>query len=171
MAEFVLFAHTQGQLGIVEVKVPETITESELIHALETAGVLGAGEVLVFVDEAEEHIHRHDHRPVNGLHHGVRIHLARCHHIRTFVHYQDRTIERNFSPGAKIRTVKAWAVHEFHLDHKDAAEHVLQISNSRDRPASDTPLHVLVPVGSCDISFDLVPEKRIEGADEYCSRS
>lgn len=171
MAEFVLFVHTQGQPGIVEVKVSEAVTESELFRALETAGVLGAGEVFVFIEEAEGDIHRHEDRPVSGIHHGARVHLARCHRIRTMVHYQDRTVERNFSPGARIRSVKAWAVREFHLDHKDAVEHVLQISNSRERPASDTPLHVLVPVGSCDISFDLVPEKRVEGSDEYCSRS
>jgi hypothetical protein len=171
MAEIVVFAQTQGRPEIVEVKVMDTITESELYRALETAGVLGTGEVFVFIEEAEQHVLRHENRPASGIHHGSRIHLTRCHHIRTIVHYQDRTIERNFPPGARVRSVKVWAVREFHLDHKDAAEHVLQISNSRERPSSDTPLHVLVPVGSCDLKFDLVPEKRIEGCDDYCHRA
>jgi hypothetical protein len=59
--------------------------------------------------------------------------------------------------------VKAWAVREFHLDHKDAAEHVLQLCESAERPSGDTPLHTLLH-GGCALCFNLVPEKRVEGA-------
>jgi hypothetical protein len=49
------------------------------------------------------------------------------------------------------------------MDPKDAAEHVLQLCNSTDRPPSDTPLHQLVHGPHCALCFDLVPEKRVEG--------
>lgn len=166
MTECTLFIQTQGNPRIVEVAVPETVTEAELYQALEGAGALGTGECFVFVDEAEQHIERHENRRANGIIHGARVHVARCHRIRTTVHYLERTIERSFSPGARLRSVKLWAVREFHLDHKDAAEHVLQICNSRERPAPDTPLHVLVPPGDCTLCFDLVPEKRVEGTND-----
>lgn len=171
MAECVLFVQSQGQPGIVEVVVPDTITESEMYRALEAAGVLGTGDVLIFIEEAELHLQRHEHHPAHGIHHGARVHLAHCHKIRTTVHYQDRTVQCDFPPGAKIKSVKAWAVREFNLAHKDAAEHVLQLCGLRERPASDTPLHVLVPLGKCEICFDLVPEKRVEGSDDSSSQS
>jgi hypothetical protein len=59
--------------------------------------------------------------------------------------------------------VKAWAAQTFKLSAKDAAEHVLQLCNSTDRPPSDTPLHQLVHGHGCELCFDLVPEKRVEG--------
>jgi len=79
------------------------------------------------------------------------------------VHYLDRTIEHAFPPGARVRTVKAWAVHKLKISPTDAAEHVLQLCNSTDRPAGDTPLHELVTGHDCAVCFDFVPEKRVEG--------
>ena len=42
-------------------------------------------------------------------------------------------------------------------------EHVLQICNSKERPSSDTPLAALAHGCGCNVCFDLVPEKRVEG--------
>ena len=162
MSEFTLFVQVQGEARIVEIPVQENINETELHRVLSSAGVLTAPDLLVFVDEAEEHLRREGHGPVAGVQHGARVHVTRCRQIRTSVHYLDKTIERHFAPGARVRKVKAWAVSEFRLDHKDAAEHVLQVCGSSVRPATDTPLHVLVH-GDCTLCFDLVPEKRVEG--------
>src|SRR6185437_1904505 len=113
-------------------------------------------------DEAEEHLQRDADRTISGIRHGTRVHISRCRKVRVSVHYLNRTVERDFAPGVRVRSVKTWAVEEFRLDHKDAAEHVLQICEAADRPPTDTPLHVLVH-GGCSLCFDLVPEKRIEG--------
>jgi hypothetical protein len=59
--------------------------------------------------------------------------------------------------------VKEWAVHKFELNPKDAAEHVLQLCQSTDRPSTDTPLLQLVGDHACTLCFDLVPDKRVEG--------
>jgi hypothetical protein len=118
---------------------------------------------LVFVDDAEEHVCGERHAPVPGLKHGGRVHVCRCRRIATTVHFLDKTTEHLFPPGVRVRAVKAWAVHHFGMDPKDAAEHVLQICNSADRPASDTPLQQLVEGHHCKVCFDLVPEKRVEG--------
>ena len=79
------------------------------------------------------------------------------------MHVLDKTTEHEFAPGARVRAVKEWAVHTFKLSAKDAAEHVLQLCQSTERPSSDTPLHQLVKGHACDLCFDLVPEKRVEG--------
>ena len=163
MSQSILFVQIQGDPRIIEVAIADTVTEAELHNALSGAGVLAAPDLFVFVDEAEEHIRREGDRPVSGAKHGARVHVARCRRIKTTVHFLDKTIDREFPPGARVRSVKAWAVREFHLDHKDAAEHVLQICNSNERPASDTPLHALLHGHDCAVCFDFVPEKRVEG--------
>jgi len=162
MAECILFGQVQGEGRVVEVPVAENVSGAGLHGRLREVGILGAPDLLVFVDEAEEHVPGEADRPVAGVLHGARVHVTRCHKIRVAVNYVNKTIERDFAPGARVRSVKRWAVQEFHLDHKDAAEHVLQVCGSGDRPPSDTPLHVLLHNG-CALCFDLVPEKRVEG--------
>lgn len=95
--------------------------------------------------------------------HGSRIHLARCRRIKTTIHFMAQTIEREFAPGARVRAVKAWAAHELKISPTDAAEHVLQLCGSTDRPPGDTPLHELARGHHCEVCFDFVPEKRVEG--------
>lgn len=163
MTSFILFVQTQGRADIVEVQVAEGLTGAELHSALAQAGVATEVDVLLFVDEDEAPIERGDTKPVEGLKHGSHVHVARCRHIKTTVHFLEKTQERSFPPGAHVRAVKHWSVREFHLDHKDAAEHVLQICNSPDRPATNTPLHALTLGNDCAVCFDLVPEKRVEG--------
>ena len=162
MSESILFVQIQGDARVVEVSVPDNVTELNLHRRLTEAGILVTPDLFVFVDEAEEHLHRETDRAVAGVRHGTRVHVSRCRKVHVSIHYLDKTLERDFAPGARVRSVKAWAVREFHLDHKDAAEHVLQVCGSADRPPSDTPLHVLLRNG-CALCFDLVPEKRVEG--------
>ena len=162
MPKSTLFIQVQGDARIIEVPVTENVTEAELHKALSNAGIPAAPELFVFIDEAEEPIGREGNHPVSGIKHGARVHVARCRRIKTTVNFVERTVEREFSPGTRVRRVKAWAVDEFKLNHKDGAEHVLQICNSTERPASDTPLHALVHGQDCTVCFDLVPEKRVE---------
>jgi hypothetical protein len=162
MSECILFVQVQGDGRVVEVPVAENVSGASLHGRLREVGILVAPDLLVFVDEAEDHVPGEGDSPVSGVRHGARVHVTRCHKIRVAVNYVNKTIERDFAPGARVRSVKRWAVHEFHLDHKDAAEHVLQVCGSGDRPPSDTPLHVLLHNG-CALCFDLVPEKRVEG--------
>src|SRR5260370_32508772 len=129
MSECVLFVQIEGDSRILELAAPGNITEDELHKALTDAGVPSIPELFVFIDEAEEHVRRQGNRPVD-VKHGARVHVSRCRRIQTKVNYLDKTIERDFPPGAPVRRVKPWAVPEFHLDHNDAADHALQICTS-----------------------------------------
>jgi hypothetical protein len=162
MSELILFVQVHGDTRIVEVAVPENIIESELHNVLSNVGLCVGPELFLFVDEDEDDVSR-EGNCTSTVKHGSRVHISRCRRIKTTVHYLERTIEREFPPGARVRSVKKWAIHEFHLDHKDAAEHVLQVCKSSERPASDTPLNALVQGPNCTVCFDFVPEKRIEG--------
>lgn len=163
MSKVTVFIQVHGRPGILEEELAETTTLGELHDALAAAGVDVDAETFVFIDEHEDHLHNQRHEPVHGLKHGARIHVCRCRRVKTSVHFLERAAEQSFSPGARVRTVKAWAVRTFGLDPKDAAEHVLQVCDRTDRPSSDTPLHQLIQGHDCALCFDLVPEKRVEG--------
>lgn len=163
MSQVTLFVQVQGDPTLVEVTVAANVTDAELHSALSRAGVHLTPDVQLFIDESDDFVPAASDRPVPGLKHGARVHVSRCRRIKTTVNFLDKTAERAFPPGTRIRSVKTWAAREFHLDHKDAAEHALQICGSAVRPATDTPLHALVRGHECAVCFDLVPEKRVEG--------
>jgi hypothetical protein len=163
MSEHLIFIQTHGSPKIVEAEISAAPTIGELHDALAQREIVIVAEAFIFIDEAEEPIHGQRHEPVHGLKHGGRVHVTRCRRIKTTVHFLDKTAEHEFPPGTRVRAVKAWAGHTFKLNPKDTAEHVLQLCNSTERPPSDTPLHQLVRGHGCELSFDLVPEKRVEG--------
>jgi hypothetical protein len=163
MSKLIIFIQAHGGPTIVEAEVSAAPTVGELHDAISARSFDLSGDTFIFIGEAEHPIHSHRHEPVLGLKHGARVHVTRCRHIKTTVHFLDKSTEHNFPPGARVRAVKEWAVHTFGLSPKDAAEHVLQVCNSTDRPATDTPLHQLVHGHECRLCFDLVPEKRVEG--------
>jgi len=163
MSNEVMFVQAGHDSKIVEIPIPEKRTESALIAALVAAGLLNDENLRVFVDDAEDEVLKDREAEIKGLKHGCRIHLSHCKRIDVTVHYQEKTAERKFAPGVRVKAVKQWATREFHIDPKDAPEHVLQICNSKERPSSDTPLAVLAHGCGCNVCFDLVPEKRVEG--------
>lgn len=126
------------------------------------AGVPINADTFIFIDEAEECLHGERIHPVPGIKRGARIHVTRFRRIKATVHFLDQTEEHEFPPGARVRAVKSLAAHTFHMTPADAADHVLQLCGSTERPTSDTPLHELAR-GGCAVCFDLVPEKRVEG--------
>ena len=163
MSKHIIFIQVHERPGIIEAELTEAATLGDLRKAIEAAGVALDPDTNIFVDEAEEPVQGDHGQVVAGLKRGVRVHVSRCKRIKTTVHFLERTAEREFAPGIRVRAAKAWAVHTFKLNPKDAAEHVLQICKSTKRPAADTPLHELVDSRTCSLCFDLVPEKRVEG--------
>lgn len=173
MSKTAIFIQVHGRPGILEAELSDG-TVGELHDVLAAKSITLDADTFIFIDEAEEHLVGDRRDPLRGLKHGCRIHVSHCRRITTTIHFLEKSAEREFSPGARVRAVKEWAVHEFKLNPKDAAEHVLQLCNSTERPASDTPLHELVRhQGSeghhhghghhCVLCFDLVPDKRVEG--------
>jgi hypothetical protein len=163
MSKQIIFVQVHGSPTIVEAEISAAPTVGELHAILAGRGIEIVAGTFIFVDEAELPLQGQHHEPVHGLKHGGRVHVTRCRRIKTTVHFLDKTAEHQFAPGARVRAVKEWAAHTFNLSPKDAAEHVLQLCNSTERPPSDTPLHQLVRGSACELCFDLVPEKRVEG--------
>jgi hypothetical protein len=166
MSKLIVFLQVHGHPGILEAELSEAATMGELHDVLAAANVRVDAETFIFVDEGEQNQRGDVQQLLKGVKHGSRIHVTRCKRVKTTVHFLEKTAEHEFPPGARVRTVKEWAVHAFKMNPKDAAEHVLQICNSTKRPSTDTPLNELVEGRGCAICFDLVPEKRVEGCYE-----
>lgn len=163
MSNVLTFVQIQGRAEMFEAELPETATVGDVHDVLDRLDFEVDADTLIYVDDAEEAVASERPEPVHGLKRGCRLHVCRCRRVETTVNFMDQTAERAFPPGARVRAVKEWAVRRFRLDPKDAAEHVLQICCSNDRPSSDTPLIQLVEGRCCTLCFDLVPEKRVEG--------
>src|ERR1700737_1610 len=106
MPKSTLFVQIQGEARVIEVAVNENLTESELHTALLGTGISIGSDQFVFIDESEEQISSEEKRPASGVRQGTRVHVARCHRIKTAVNYLERTIERDFAPGTRVRSVK-----------------------------------------------------------------
>lgn len=163
MSKTLVFIQVQGRPGIVEAEIPMPATVGDVHDALKHLGIEIDGDMAIFVDESERHEREDRKAQIENVKRGCRIHVTRCRKIDVTVHFLNKTIERVFPPGARVRAVKQWAVREFKINPTDAGEHILQLCNSTKQPPTDTPLAELVQDRSCDVCFDLVPEKRVEG--------
>ena len=79
------------------------------------------------------------------------------------MNFNGLTKAQAFSPSATIGKIKRWADDEFGLKGVDATEHALQICGTSTRPDLDVHVGSLVKHPHCQICFDLVPKKRVEG--------
>ena len=163
MTKATVFIQVQDKSGIVEADLSLPATVGDVRDALKAHGIEIGKDMEIFVDDAEEPEKQDKKDPLDRLKHGSRIHLTRCKRIKVTVNYLEKTIDRPFPPGARVRAVKRWAVDQFKLNPKDAGEHVLQLCGSTKQPPADTPLAELVQGHGCELCFDLVPEKRVEG--------
>jgi hypothetical protein len=122
------------------------------------------GKFHVFAEDDDEPLALDDLLPKSKNGQPVRLHVHRCRKVGVAVTFNVVTKENRFAPGRTIASVKKWAaIKAFEMDPGDAAEHVLQLAGTTDRPEPDTHIGSLVTCPQCQLAFDLVPLKRVEG--------
>ena len=94
---------------------------------------------------------------------GLRVHLHRLKGIDVIVRYAGRDVRRTFRPSTTVARVKKWATHELGISASDAAELMLQVTGTDNRPDGDTHIGALVKAPAKNVSFDLVPSPRVNG--------
>lgn len=122
-------------------------------------------DALLFIEDQDypidESVLVKDHATATGL----KVHIHRCRHIKVIVTFNDKTVECHFAPSATVARVKRWAAEkEFGMSEEEAGEHVLQIAGTHDRPAPGTHIGVLTNHKADSLSFDLVPDERVNGS-------
>lgn len=157
----------QGE-AIRDIEVVVLEPGSIVAHLLGAASKLRSqrieGEFLAFVEGNEEPLSHDTALPECEPHRPLRMHVHRCTSIAVYVTFNGQTKEHRFGPGTTVAAVKDWAaLKAFHMSPGDAAEHVLQISGTTVRPEPDTHIGALTSGKDCQLRFDLVPSKRVEG--------
>ena len=144
------------------------VDENETLEALKALLATkhgGEDDALIFLEDGDAPV---DEKVTVGSvagPRGVKIHRHRCQTVDVKVHFGERTAERKFSPATTIAKVKRWAAEkEFKMTEEEGSEHVLQITGTHDRPRPGTHLGTLTSCPRCSVSFDLLPDVRVNGA-------
>jgi hypothetical protein len=163
--EIELFLQGEGIRDITLIRVPRAGTVREILVAARAAGLAVAEGVELWLEDEDSATSLDAQIADTPIKHRSRVHLHRCRKVAVKVTFNGVDKEETFRPAATIKRVKRWAVGKkgFDLSDVDAAEHVLQLSGSSERPDEDVHVGTLVTHPHCSVSFDLVPKVRIEG--------
>jgi hypothetical protein len=160
-----LFVQGEGIGEVALIRVPRDATVREVI--VKTRAECGIEvqeeEIIALIEDGDEEIVLDAKLIEVGISHRHRIHFHRCRQVEVSVNFNGATKKRPFVPSATIAKIKRWADDEFGLKGVDATEHALQICGTDKRPDLDVHLGALVQYPHCEICFDLVPKKRVEG--------
>jgi hypothetical protein len=160
-----LFVQGEEITDITLIRVAHDSTAREVVRkAKEECGITAVEEeILVLIEDQDEEIVLDAKLIEVGIGHRHRIHCHRCRRVKVAVNFNGATKSRDFSPSTTIRKIKRWADDEFGLKGVDATEHALQICGTNTRPDLDVHVGSLVRHPHCQVCFDLVPKKRVEG--------
>lgn len=168
MEKIDVFVQGEGVKEVILVQVAENGRVRDLIEIAKEHGIRVGGESDpsgVFLEEGEDALFAEAFLGDVGIRHRGHVHIHRARQIDVMVSYNGRQEARTFPPSATVGRVKKWAVSKkvFNLSEVDAAEHVLQIAGSSERPDETTHLGTLLTYPAHEIHFDLVPKVRVEG--------
>ncbi|WP_144141048.1 hypothetical protein [Paraburkholderia sp. BCC1884] len=151
--------------GSREVHSFEAKDDESIVVIVERAvgGHLKVEEVAIFEEGCETQLTDELLRDLLSTKKHPRFHFHRCRRVDASVTYNGRTLTHNVAPSTTLASVKAWADKAFRIDPAHAAEHVLQLHGTIDRPTASTHVGALTTGHLCAVMFDLVPNERIQG--------
>lgn len=163
--EIELFVQGEGIQDIVLIRVLQAGTGRDIVAAVRGVGITVAEGVELSLEDDDSAIDLEVLIAATPIKHRSRIHLHRCRRVAVTTAFNGGQRDESFPAAATIKRVKHWAAGTkgFNLSEVDAAEHVLQLSGSSDRPDEDIHIGTLVAHPRCSVSFDLVPKVRVEG--------
>lgn len=160
-----LFVQGEGISEVTLIRVPHDATVREVIVKTKAEfGIEGhEEEIIALIEDGDEQIVLDAKLIEVGIGHRHRMHFHRCRRIEVAVNFNSATKTQSFSVSTTIAKIKRWADDQFGLKGVDATEHALQICGTPKRPDLDVHVGSLVQYPHCQICFDLVPKKRVEG--------
>lgn len=163
--EFELFVQGAGVHEITLIRVPQVGHVADILIAGRAAGLVVSDDMSVYIEDDEAALSPDSLLSATPIRNRSRVHVNRCRKVNVSVTFNGKEISETFPPAATMKRVKRWAVGSkgFNMSDVDAAEHVLQLSGSAERPDEDIHIGTLVSGAQCVVSFDLVPKIRVEG--------
>ena len=159
-----LFCQGEGVGEIVHIELASDATFAVLKARLTEKHRI-PDSALLFIEDEDEPIDESVLVKDRATAKGLKVHIHRCRHVKVTVMFNGKTVECHFPPSATVARVKRWtAEKKFGMSEDEAGEHVLQIAGTHDRPAPGTHIGALTDDKSDSLSFDLVPDERVNGA-------
>lgn len=160
-----IFVQGEGITEVALIRVPPDATVREVIVKTKADCGIEAREeeIIALIEDSDEEIVLDAKLIDVGIGQRHRVHFHRCRRVEVSVNFNGATKKQSFSPSATIAKIKRWGDDEFGLKGIDATEHALQICGTNKRPDLDVHVGSLVQCPHCEICFDLVPKKRVEG--------
>jgi hypothetical protein len=122
---------------------------------------IATGDWLVFVQDEDTPL-KPGRLPRAAAGQPLSLHIHHCRKIDVAVSYNGETKSADLAPSRTVGAVKTLAaVKLFGMNRHDAAEHVLQLAGTTERPDAD--IHIGALARKCRVAFDLVPLVRVEG--------
>lgn len=168
--ELELFVQGEGLGGIRLIKADPESTFQRLIAVLAAdagggfAAAAASGQLTVMVEDSDKEVSSDISLKKAGVRSRQRVHIHRCRKVKVSVNFNGETAVDDFPPSTTVGKVKKWADRKFDIDKVDATEHALQLCGTAERPDEDLHIGSLTNGTSCNVCFDLVPKKRVEGA-------
>jgi hypothetical protein len=170
MTALQIFVQSEGTRGIRILELSAHATVRDLVGATSRQGQSDAEgrkntAASVYIEDADHALSLDDTLEAAGLGNQSSVHVSHCSRIAVTVHYNGKERAESFAPGVPMHRVKQWAVGKqaFDLAAIDAAEHVLQLTDSQERPDEDIHIGSVAAASGCVVEFDLVPKVRVEG--------
>jgi len=159
-----LFCQGEGIDEIVHIELELDATFALLkVHLAEEHRI--SEDALIFIEDEDEPIDETVLIKDRTTAEGLKVHIHHCHHIKVTVMFNGKTVECHFAPSATVARVKRWAAEkEFGMSEDEAGEHILQIAGTHDRPTPGKHIGALTDDKVDSLSFDLVPNERVNGA-------
>ncbi len=163
--EIELFLQGEGARDIVLIRVSKGGAVRDILAAARASGLTVAEGVALSLEDEESAIDLEAPISSTPIRHRSRVHMHRCRKVAVTVTFNGVQKSETFPPASTMKRVKRWSVGKkgFDMSDIDAAEHVLQLSDSSERPDEDVHIGTLVQPPQCSVSFDLVPKVRVEG--------
>ena len=158
-----VFLQGEGIKDVVRLEIESAGAVGDLKRVCETRGIPVPSDAAVFAEDRDEPVVDSVRISTLATKDGARLHIHRCRRVAVRVVYSGRVIEHGFGPSRTVGAIKGWATHEFGISKADAAELILQITGTHDQPDADLHIGALVVDKACAVSFDLVPNPRIQG--------
>lgn len=159
-----IYVHGENNREPKLVEVSEEASVKDVINKyhLEFPNSGESEEVEFFVEDEEDHRHKHETGEKGGIKKKDHIHCHRCKKVSVAVEYNGHTITLNVPPSTTAKKILKQATKKFNISEGDAADLLLKLNDGTVLQPGD---HVgsFVAFPHCNINLLLTANKQVQG--------